>query len=77
MNEHDDGGPAYPVKFTGTADEYSGMSLWDAAALAALTGIIAQSPTAEPVETFVKEACNVADAFIKERRERESGNDDV
>lgn len=81
MSRTNDGGPAFPgtiskpnEKGVYYPEHHQGMSLRDAAALAALQGFCAQCDDAgtwswEP-EGAVKEAWRVADAFIAAREDK-------
>lgn len=65
------GGPAYPIQKTDTHDTWPGMSLRDAAALAALQGFCAQADSSGSwswlPDMAAAEAWRVADAFIAAR----------
>jgi hypothetical protein len=65
------GGPAYPIQKTDTHDTWPGMSLRDAAALAALQGFCTQADSSGSwswlPDMAAAEAWRVADAFIAAR----------
>lgn len=71
------GGPAYPIPATATHDTWPGMSLRDAAALAALPAIInAFDPDMRHVgetsaQMFARKALEVADAFLAARNKED------
>jgi hypothetical protein len=77
MTRFNDGGPVYPVLGSwGIAYESNGMSLRDAAALAALQGMLAHSTRyrQRPEDShlhwhaaILREAFQIADAFIAAR----------
>lgn len=79
----DTGGPAYPIAFQHEyehesepragytkSQEWEGMTLLDAAALAALPEILRTQPNDK---TAVIQAYDVGEEFIAEKRRRESG----
>jgi hypothetical protein len=71
------GGPAFPIPKTDTHDTWPGMSLRDAAALAALQGFCAQTDASGAWSWLpymaVAEAWRIADAFIKAREAKTDG----
>ncbi len=74
MTQHDNGGPAYPIRATDTHDTWPGMSLRDAAALAALQGFCS-NPNVASYDGYeyhlVAKAFAVADAFLVVRAQRD------
>ena len=70
------GGPAYPIQKTDTHDTWPGMSLRDAAALAALQGLLSGSyrdTTSYNLGEVSVEAFKIADAFIAAREGKTDG----
>ena len=87
MAKHNDGGPAYPQHSQSyrMTFPYEGMTLWDAAALAALQGLcgriddIKKEKLAEGIvggRFEVQAAMQIADKFIAERAKRMGAGDD-
>lgn len=71
MTRRTDGGPAYPIRATDTHHTWPGMSLRDAAALAALQGFCANPNVMSDIgyeHHLVVRAFAVADAFLDARR---------
>lgn len=68
--KHDGGGCAYPVTFEKGYVNH-GMSMWDAAALATLQGLMAD-PLGSGIKpsSLVNIVCDTADLFICERKKR-------
>jgi hypothetical protein len=75
MSDINNGGPAYPIMATETHDTWPGMSLRDAAGLAALQGFCSQTDSSGTwswlPDMAAAEAWRVADAFIAARETKE------
>ena len=67
MTQHKHGGPAYPIPATETHDTWPGMSLRDAAALAALPALIARHRADVPWAHVAPMAYAIADALVQAR----------
>jgi hypothetical protein len=68
MTRQKDGGPAYPIRATDTHGTWTGMSLRDAAALAAMPALIARHRADVPWTRVAPLAYEIADAFLDARR---------
>ena len=71
----DDGGPAFPCDYdmSGFVNTEKGMTLWDYfAAHALMTNVILswRDPNSITMDGIVKDASNIADAMIEERKKR-------
>jgi hypothetical protein len=75
MTRDTNGGPAYPILKTDTHDTWPGMSLRDAAALAALQGFCSQTDSSGLwswlPDMAAAEVWRMADAFIAARETKE------
>lgn len=71
-NSHIPGRPAYPQHPDADSDTDLGMTIWDAAALAAIPGLCARQDQRGPfrLDQVAFEAANIADQFMAERRRR-------